>query len=141
MSSCNKCGSFACACSGVQISLLVGGVIALLFYFGNFPLVAIAAIISLVVAGISLLTLVLSSLFAAATSSSALKKCCCNNGLCLLAGIIGSAITALAILTSPVAPVVVGYAILVGIAAFFFAFTAITLTLFIRCIICSLCVR
>lgn len=141
MSSCNKCNFNACSCGCIQIALLVGAAIALLFFFGNLPFFFIAAIVALVVAVIALLVLVGTALFAAATSSPVLRRCSCGNSICLLVGIIGTIILGIAVLTVPVFPFVVGFAVLVGIATFFFTLLFIALIAFILCIICSLCSR
>jgi len=135
----NKCGFSACCCIGLLISVVFGAVVGVLFAFEYICFIRIAAWIAF---GFGVLTLVLLifGLFSASVNPpSALSRCLCKYTSCLLVGIIGTIITALAALVIVLNPACISVITLVAIGAFFFALMIIALIALIRCIICKMC--
>jgi len=141
MSLCHhKCRFTACSCLGVGISILVGAVVGVLFAFGLIPFITT---IVWVVFGLAVLTLIflVAGIFLSATGcckSEALQKCTIRNTPCLLAGIIGTIISAIIALSIVLTPALIVVIVFIAILGFFFSLMIIGLIAYLSCITCEL---
>lgn len=137
---CNeKCSFNACSCTGILISIVIGAIFGLLYAFGLLPGIVVAAWIAFGLAVLAITGLVAGVFVAAVHPVSPLSKCLCKNTTCLLAGIIGTILTTLVLLSVALSPGFLAVIILVAIAAFFFTLMTIGIIKFIQCIVHKLC--
>lgn len=139
--SCNneRCGFSACSCIGVVISIVFGAIVGILFAFCFIPFIVTAIWIAFGIGVLALILLVLGVFLGAVTAPNALSKCLCRNTTCLLVGIFGTIISAIAALSIWLIPVCIPVIALVTIAAFFFSLLVIGLIAFISCVVCKMC--
>lgn len=137
---CNKkCGFNACGCLGIVLSIVFGAIIGLLFAFDHIPFIVISTWIAFGLGILSLIILVVGVFLAVIHQTLPLQKCLCQNTKCLLAGIIGTIISALAALSIVLTNEFISVIVLVSIEAFFFAMMILNLIGFINCIVCRMC--
>lgn len=117
---------------GVIISLFLGVIIGVLFYFSLIPTITTALWIAFGLAALALVLIVGISIFGT-------PKCVCGNGKCLLAGIIGTLVTATISLSLTLTATSVIYAIIVGLTGFFFSLLLISFIYLISCLIEAHC--
>ncbi len=117
---------------GVIISLFLGVIIGVLFYFSLIPTITPALWIAFGLAALALVLIVGISLFGT-------PKCVCRNGKCLLAGIIGTLITTTISLAVTLTATSVIYAIIVGLTGFFFSLLIISFASLINCLVEAQC--
>lgn len=139
MSFSGKYHSEGCCLIGVVISIIVGIIIGILFAFGFIPNIVTAVWIAFGFAVLTLIFLVVAVFLAVYTESKILIKCLKRNISCLLVGIIGTLIFALAALSIVLNPAFVTVVILIGLGAFFTSLMLILLICFILCIVDKLC--
>lgn len=135
--SCNR-NFDACGSIGIVISVVIGALVAVLFNLGFIP--GITTVVW-VVFGLSVLTLILlvwGAYLSAVSIPGVLRICVSRNGICLLAGIIGTLISAIIALSIVLVPASILITIFIGIFAFFFALMIIGLIALLRCIIVNL---
>lgn len=121
-----------CGCLlSVVISVFIGIIIGVLFFFAFIPAITTVVWIAFGIAVFALALLLTISAFGGPKAG----KCVCANGGCLLAGIIGTIITAIAALAITLTTGVVLIAILIGLGGFFFSLLLISLIGFIDCLI------
>lgn len=123
-----------CGCFGVQLALVFGAVVGILFAFGLIPGIVTAAWIAFGLA-VLLLIFLIAALLTVSDRSRILCKCLRKNICCLLIGIIGSIILTIIALSIVLIPTVTLIAAIVALAAFFFALMIIGLISFICCIV------
>ena len=125
-------------CIGVIISLLVGVIVGVLYAFGLFTPLGAALWIVLGFAVLALLFVEAAVIFGAISCKNPISDCLCRGLCCLLTGIIGTILLVI-ILNSIAIAVTTAVIILVGILAFFFTLTLISLIALIRCIVRDMC--
>jgi len=130
----HKARHSACGIIAVPIAIVVGIIIGILFAFGFIPGIVTATWIAFGIGVLSLIILVTAILVAVSADSCILFTCLMQNICCLLAGIWGTIISALAGLSIVLTPSIL-VAILVGIGAFFLSLLITSLILFILCIV------
>ena len=133
-----KYNSVACCIIGVLLSLIIGVIIGILFYLGYIPNITTAVWIAFGLAAFSLIILIAAAFLAVYTNSKYLSRCLKHNIICLIAGIWGTLISALAALSIVLNTNYVSVAILVGISAFFTSLSLIALMIFVLCVIDNL---
>lgn len=129
---CNACAVFA--------SLILGAVIAVLFYFRFIPNIIALIPIPFWFAIVTLVGLVLIPLLAHRISPCALK-CVCINGYCLLGAAVGTLVTTIAAFAIDLDPKYISVTVLVGLGGFFFSLLLIAIIIFIDCLLRELCCR
>lgn len=120
-------------------SIVIGAIVALLFAFGLIPGIDIAFIAFLILAALLLLAYIALLALAATGRSRTLSKCLCAFGNCLLAGIIGTIVTAVIPLSIILVPGSLIVAIIVFIAITFISVMIISLIALLNCILSKLC--
>jgi hypothetical protein len=130
----DRCSVNICGCFGIQTALIFGALIGILFAFGLIPGIIFAIWIAFGLAVLSLIFLIAGVFIAASDKAKVLEKCLRKNISCLLAGIIGTIIIAIALLSITIV-VTNLIAAIVALGAFFFALLIIGLISFISCII------
>lgn len=137
----SNCGSTACGCVGLLISVVFAAVIAILYAFGI--LAGAIATVVWIAFGFAVLGLILLfvALLQGATDDSAspLRFCLCRNTSCLLAGIIGTLLTTIIALFLNVVEVSIAGIVIIAIGSFFFALLIIGIIYFISCVVCRAC--
>lgn len=136
---------YRCSCNcclEIVISILVAAAVGVLFAYGF-----ISGIITAlwIVFGLAVLALILfvAGLYTSALSCrhTPLAECICCKGKCLLAGIIGTIVLALATLSITLVQGSIWVIVLISIAAFFAAFMLAELVVLLVCIINKICCR
>jgi len=130
-----KYNSTACGFIGVLTSIAIGVIIGILFALGFIPNIVTAVWIAFGLAVLTLVILVIAVFLAVYTESKILSKCLKRHISCLMAGILGTLISALAALSIVLNPAFISVVILVGIGAFFTSLMIISLVLFVLCIV------
>lgn len=134
-----SCSFSACGCISVAVSIVFAVIAGVMFSFGNIPNIVTAVWISFGLAVLFLILLVAGCFIAANKKSSLLAPCACSSGGCLLAGIIGTIVTALTALSITLNIEAISIIVLISLGAFFTALMIIAATVFIICIINELC--
>jgi len=134
-----NCGFRACESIGLIISIVFGVLVAALFASGLIPFITTAVWILFGLAVLFLVFLVSGVYFAALSVAPALQKCICKNALCLLAGTIGTIISAIVALSIELVFTLIAVIVIIGFLAFFFALMILGLIALIRCIVDKLC--
>lgn len=123
---------------GILLSLFLGAAVGILFAFGFIPGIVISAWIAFGLGVLTLIFLVYGLFLAAVSPTGPLSKCLYKNTLCLLIGIFGTIITALAALSIVLTPIFISVIILVAIGGFFFSLMIFSLIALLCCITCEL---
>lgn len=117
------------------ISLFIGVILGVVYYFGLLPAIATPILILVILAAVFLITLV----FVGAFAGPKIGRCVCGNGNCLLGGIIGTIIFGIIALALELTTVTIARTIIVAIFGLFAALFITTLVIFVRCIIEANC--
>ena len=125
-------------CIAVIISVVVGAIVGVLFAFGLIPAITTAIWISFGLAVLNLIFLVAGLFTAALFKRTLLARCLRCNGAVLLAGIIGTIVLSIALLSIVLVVTSIGIAALVAIGAFFTALMLVSLIYLLTCILDSL---
>ena len=125
----NSC-TYDSGMTGVFLSLVFGAVAGVLFYFGFFPTITFGVIVAAVTAIITLVLFWISIVYRRYSSDN---DCICESYGTLLTGIFGTLITAAVVFSVALEVATTGFAILVGLVAFFFALTIIGTVNFLSC--------
>lgn len=132
----DNCVCGGCATTGTIVGIIFGAVIGVLFAFGFIPLIVTAIWIAFGLAVAVLLYVMGVVLLNCCDSSCNGLSCCLNKNIgCLLAGSIGTIISALAALAITLDITVISIITLIAIGAFFFAFMIVSLIYFIKCVV------
>lgn len=115
---------------GVFLSILFGGVAGVLFFFGFLPTVTFGVIVAAAIAVIALVLFWISIVYRRYSSDN---DCICENFGTLLTGIFGTLITAAVVFSLTLVTGTTIFAIIVGLAAFFFALTISGIVSFLNC--------
>ena len=114
----------------ITISGFIGIIIAALFYLGTITVIIPLALVSLILAIISILYLI-----AILSNNQTDFSCYRNNTICLLIGSIGTIIFSTIILSVTLASGSILFAALVGLLVFFFSIVALSTICLIACLI------
>ena len=117
------------------VSIFLGVIIGVLFFFEFIPAILVGTWIAF---GVAVLSLIGITAIAVAENKKG-ERCMCEYGGCLLAGIIGTIVSTLIALAVGLTAGVVLSAIIVAVLGFFFSLLIITVVLFIRCLIDANC--
>lgn len=111
----------------VAISLVIGVIAALTFFFALLPGISTFIIIALILAAIAIFAVLL-------TNGKKEDWCLCKSGICLVVGIAGT--IAFGIIASLVTLVTgsIAFAVLIGLVGFFAALTLSNLVVLLICI-------
>lgn len=134
-----RCGSSACSCFGIIISILVGAAVGILFAFDLIPNIVTVMWIIFGIAAAALLFYVLGVILGAVTAPNALSRCLCSNNTCLLVGIIGTLVSAIVALSITLDFTLIAVITVVAIVAFFFTLMVIGIISLLSCITCRVC--
>ncbi|MDP4120390.1 MAG: hypothetical protein Q8876_04945 [Bacillota bacterium] len=118
---------------------MFGAIVGILFAFRYIPFIVISTWIAFGLGVLTLIFLVIGVFLGAVTGPNALAKCLCKNTTCLLVGVLGTIISALAALSIVLTPVFISVITLVAIGAFFFSLMILGLIALISCIASKLC--
>lgn len=119
----------------VVISIFIGTIIGVLFYFGFIPSFFVGTWIAF---GIAVLSLIGITTITVVENKSG-ERCICQYGGCLLAGIIGTIVTAIIALAVGLTVGTIFSAIITAIVGLFFSLLIIAIILFVRCLIEANC--
>lgn len=117
------------------ISLFIGVILGVVYYFGLLPAIATPILILVILAAVFLITLV----YVGAFASSKIGRCICGNGNCLLGGIIGTIIFGIIALALELTTVTIARTVVVAIFGLFAALFITTVVIFVKCIIEANC--
>ena len=132
-----NCGENCCGnlCIEVVISVVFGALVGVLFAFGFIPAITTAIWIFFGLAVLNLIFLVAGVYTASVFRRTPLAVCLCCGGAVFLAGIIGTIVLAVALLSIVLVTTSIGIAALVAIGAFFAALMLIALIDLLICIL------
>lgn len=139
-----KCsnGIFGYNVVAVIISILIGIVVGILFSLALIPETLIFIIVALVFSVVSLAILLGSLGVANVTRErNAFSKCVCTTGKCILVGSIGTLLASTIALTIGIGTATIASIIFVGLTAFFFIWTIISVFYMVWCAIKRTCNR
>ena len=137
---CNKCGSFNCGLLGIVIGILAGIAAGIVFPLGLIPTPENLVIITGVIAIVGLVIFLLTTLLTNKDSDVfSIKRCICSIGKYLILGSIGAIITGTVVLTRVLVATSLLSAILVGLTAFFFIVTIVSIVCLFVCLLNRLC--
>ena len=132
MSSCRRNTlSYDSGTLGVILSILFGVGVGLLFFNGFLPTITTGVILAAAVAGASLILFWISALCRKPYTDT---DCACENFGLLLTGAIGTLVSAFIIFSVTLVVTSTIFAILIGLAAFFFALTLVGIVSYIGCL-------
>lgn len=134
-----KCGFSSCSCLSIVISIVFGAIVGIAYAYRIIPCILVSVWIAFILGILALILLAVSVFIAAVTAPNALSKCLCGNAACLLAGIFGTIISALIVLSIVLNHTCILAVTLVAIGAFFFSLLVIGLIAYIYCIVCRMC--
>ncbi len=119
---CEKMNCFSCNIGSIIISILFGVIIGILFALGFLPFIVIAVFVALGLSIIALVFLFVAILPRSMTETSNACNCILRRNIgCFLAGIFGTLLSTIAVLSVGVISISIPAIILVAIAAIFFA--------------------
>ncbi len=121
-----------------MVSIVFGVLVAVLFNLGLIPGITTIVWIVFGLSVLALILLVWGGYLSAVSIPGILRICISRNGVCLLAGIIGTLISAIIALSITLVTSSILITVFIGIAAFFFALMIIALIALLRCIIVNL---
>lgn len=128
-------------CIALFISAIIAAAVGLLLGFAVISTAVATAVY--VVLGLAILNFIIlvAGLFSASISNTGtpLSRCLCCYAKSLLAGIIGTIISGIAILALPLTTITTALTVLISIGTFFAAFMTIQLIVFLLCIAVRLC--
>lgn len=117
------------------ISLFIGVILGVVYYFGLLPAIATPILILVILAAVFLITLV----YVGAFAGSKIGRCICGNGNCLLSGIIGTIIFGIVALALELTAVTIARTVIVAIFGLFAALFITAVVIFVKCIIEANC--
>jgi len=137
----DRCNCKACSCIGLIISIVFAAIIGTLFALNLITSIVVSVWIAFGLGVLGLIILTTGAFLGAVTFPNALTSCLCKNGNCLLAGAIGTIISALIALSFTLSSTGVFAIIIIILLAFFFALMIVALVALLSCIICRMCSR
>ena len=124
---------FACNAAEIIISIIMGGIVGVLFFFELILAIIPLLIIELILAGILLITFL--GIISIGERNNGLRKCLCMTGSCLFTGIVGTIISgAVAFATGLVIGGILS-TIFVALTTMFVILLIIALISFVTCIL------
>ena len=136
-----RCGNLWYTIIGIFLGLLGGVISGVLFANGLVPNVVTAAWITFGVGVFALIVTFASQWVGVSSGSGTLCECLCCHVKGLVAGAVGSVFVATLALSTVLVTTSIGFAVLVGIGAFFLIYTLTTLVGLSLCVSGNCCCR